>query len=72
MLFRSTGDKVLRAKPYSSQVNNENVYLASGEWNRTYINELALFPNGRYKDQLDASSGACTLLTGSRGRIGVW
>jgi len=71
-IIRPTGDKVLRAKPYSSQVNNENVYLASGEWNRTYINELALFPNGRYKDQVDASSGACTLLTGPRGRIGVW
>jgi len=66
------GDKVRRAGPFSTQVNSNNVYLAQADWNKAYINELALFPNGRFKDQVDASSGACSLLTAPRGRIGTW
>ncbi|MHA1344962.1 MAG: phage terminase large subunit [Candidatus Heimdallarchaeaceae archaeon] len=58
-----TGDKVQRAVSFSKQVNGENVYMAPGEWNQTYINELTLFPNSKYKDQVDASSGAFTLMT---------
>jgi len=71
-VVRPTGDKALRAEPFSTQVNSSNVYLAPGEWNREYINELALFPNSKYKDQVDASSGAFTVLAAPRGRIGVW
>lgn len=55
---KPTGDKVKRADPYSVQVNNGNVILIVAEWNRLYKEELSLFPNGKYKDQTDASSGA--------------
>lgn len=53
---RSTGDKVTRAMNFVSQVALGNVRLVKGEWNRAYIDELCLFPNGRYDDQVDASS----------------
>jgi predicted phage terminase large subunit-like protein len=72
-IVRPSGDKVTRAMPFSAQVNVNNVYLARGEWNNAYMNELTLFPNSKYKDQVDASSGAFTLLTNSgQKRAGVW
>lgn len=55
---RVTGDKALRADPYASQVNVGNVYLLKADWNRDFINEHKFFPNSKYKDQVDASSGA--------------
>jgi predicted phage terminase large subunit-like protein len=60
---RPTGDKVLRADAYSVQVNSGNVLVAQGEWVRDYIEELRYFPFGKYKDQVDASSGAFNLIT---------
>lgn len=59
---RVTGDKETRADPYSAQVNGGNVYMVQAEWNAAYINELTLFPRGKYKDQVDASSGAFAAL----------
>jgi len=70
-IVRPTGDKVTRALPFSAQVNIGNVYMRKAEWNKAYLNELILFPNSKYKDQVDASSGAFTILT-QTGRIGVW
>lgn len=60
---RATGDKALRADPYSVQVNNGNVELLYGEWNQEYIDEMENFPNSTFKDQIDASSGAFAMLT---------
>lgn len=59
---RPTGNKELRADPYSVQVNNGNVILRNAPWNDVYKKELELFPNGKYKDQIDASSGAFNFL----------
>lgn len=70
-LDRPTGDKVFRADPYSVQVNIENVDLMKGEWNQEYINELSFFPHGKYKDQVDASSGAFNSLTAKKKVIKV-
>jgi predicted phage terminase large subunit-like protein len=53
---RSTADKVVRADPFSSQVNAGNVRLVRGPWNKDYIEELRQFPNGTHDDQVDASS----------------
>lgn len=54
----STGDKKLRAEPYSAQVEAGNVYLLRGAWNEDYIDELATFPTGAHDDQVDASASA--------------
>lgn len=53
-----SGDKEARAIPFAAQVEAGNVYLLRADWNDPYINELALFPNGTFKDQADASSRA--------------
>jgi len=55
---RVTGDKELRATPFSTATKQGRVYIVKGNWNDEYYDELELFPNGRYKDQVDSSSGA--------------
>jgi phage terminase large subunit-like protein len=59
---RPTGAKQVRAQPFAAQCEAGNVRLVSGNWNRAYLDELGLFPNGAYDDQVDASSGAFTRL----------
>ncbi|MEX0803327.1 MAG: phage terminase large subunit, partial [Candidatus Binatia bacterium] len=59
---RPTGDKVIRAEPYAAQVENSNILLCRGEWVTEFLREHESFPNGKYKDQVDAASAAFTLL----------
>lgn len=59
---RPTGNKIFRADPYSVQVNSGNVLLVRGEWNHNFIEEHRYFPFGKFKDQVDAASGACAKL----------
>lgn len=61
-----TGEKEVRAEPFSVQVNNGNVLILNGMWNRDYIEELQTFPFGLFKDQVDASSGAFNKLTSKK------
>jgi predicted phage terminase large subunit-like protein len=67
---RPTGDKILRADPFSVQVNAGNVRMVKAEWNLEYVHELTLFPMSKYKDQTDASSGAFADLAKAKRRIG--
>lgn len=55
---RATGEKTIRAEPLSVQVEAGNVRVVKGDWNKEYIDEVKTFPVGKYKDQVDASSGA--------------
>lgn len=55
---RVTGDKTTRADPMSSQWRAGNVKLVRGDWNKPYLDEMEKAPNGKYLDQMDASSGA--------------
>jgi predicted phage terminase large subunit-like protein len=68
---RPTGDKALRADPFSSQVNSNNVFLKRADWNSDYLEELRFFPASTYKDQVDASSGAFNILCSKRKRVGA-
>jgi phage terminase large subunit-like protein len=34
------------------------VLLLAGEWNRAFLDEHETFPAGKFKDQVDAASGA--------------
>lgn len=68
---RPRGDKVYRADPFSVQVNYGNVMLLRADWNNEYINELRFFPFAKYKDQVDASSGAFSKLTEKR-KVKSW
>lgn len=59
---RAVQDKVLRADPFSVQVNAGNVWLKEAPWNKEFVDELKHFPKSKYKDQVDASSGAFSLV----------
>lgn len=59
---RPIGDKFKRADPYSVQVNNGSFILVVADWNMRFKEEHELFPNGTYKDQVDAGSGAFNFL----------
>lgn len=62
----SDNSKIQRADPYSVQLNNGNVMMVVGDWNKDYTDELELFPNSRFKDQTDASAGAFNYLINKR------
>ena len=51
-----TGDKIHRADPFSVQVNNSNVKILKGEWNRELLEELKYFPYGSHDDCCDSCS----------------
>lgn len=53
-----TGDKVLRAELVTPEVEHGRVFLVRGAWNQAYLDEMNLFPDGKYLDQIDATSGA--------------
>lgn len=53
-----SGSKENRAEPFAAQCEAGNVFIVRGEWNETYLDEMCLFPAGKFKDQVDASSGA--------------
>lgn len=62
--YRTTGSKETRAAPVSSAAEAGNVKLVRAGWNDEFLDEFTMFPEGRYKDQVDAVSGAVMILTG--------
>lgn len=67
MAERATGDKAVRADPFSVQVNARNVFIAANCPNiPAYIEELKYFPAGTHDDMVDASSGAFSMLFNRR------
>lgn len=51
-----TGDKEINAGPLATMAQAGQVRLVRGAWNEDYLDELAAFPKGRFKDQVDASA----------------
>lgn len=58
-------DKLTRALPWFSRVNSGNCYLVRGDWNSAFMSECQAFPLGAHDDQVDAVSGAASILFGS-------
>lgn len=67
---KADGSKVQRADAFSVQCNKGNLYLVEGDWNKEYVDELRFFPFSKFKDQVDASTGAYFMLTGRRVVVG--
>ncbi len=61
-----SGDKVTRAEPFASQVNVGNVVMVRGPWNAALIDEMRMFPNGTFDDQIDGCSRAFSELIAKR------
>ena len=59
-----TGDKEVRAEQYAAQVQGGNVEIVHADWNRAFLDEHELFPNGKFKDQVDAAAGSFNELMG--------
>lgn len=57
-----TGDKESRALPVSAQAEVGNVKIVKGPWNGAFLEEIASFPAGAFKDQADALSRAFSQL----------
>ncbi len=70
ILYHPTGDKVARATPFASQVGAGNVFVLHRHWTKDYVGELRFFPHGKFKDQVDASSGGFNRLQRGRIRVG--
>lgn len=64
-----SGDKVLRSDPFASQVNVGNVSMLKASWNQALIEEMRMFPNGAFKDQIDALSRAFAEMDNSMERF---
>lgn len=64
-----SGSKEDRAQPLAAQAEIQNVYLVKGDWNTQFINEASMFPNGQFKDQIDAASRAYYCLLRKRRAI---
>jgi predicted phage terminase large subunit-like protein len=62
---KKTGNKDDEWEPYAAQVQAGNVYLVRGDWNRAFIEEHEVAPNGANDDQIDASAGAFKKLVGA-------
>lgn len=62
--IRATGNKEVRANPFSAAAKNGLVKVVRGEWNKTYFDQLESFPQkGFHDDFVDASSGAFAEIT---------
>ena len=53
-----SGTKEDRARPLAAQAENGNLYVLRGPWLEEFLDEACSFPNGAFKDQVDAASRA--------------
>jgi predicted phage terminase large subunit-like protein len=61
--IRETGDKITRAEPVAAQAEAGNLcYIEGEDWVDAFMAELTTFPGSKHKDQVDALSGAFSLL----------
>jgi predicted phage terminase large subunit-like protein len=67
------GDKFTRAAPVASRVNAGRVSIVRAAWNRSFLDELAVFgPAAAHDDQVDALSGAYDMLSVPKARSEIW
>ena len=61
---KPTGDKIVRARPVSSNAEAGNIVLVRGGWNEEYLDEMEAFgeESESKRDQVDATSGLCKVL----------
>lgn len=57
-------DKLTRALPYAAKCAAGLVHVLNSYWTDAYLDELCTFPNASHDDQVDASSGAWSMLDG--------
>ena len=68
---QESGDKATRFSPFSAQCEHGNVDIVRGAWYDVYCTSLESFPDGKVKDDADASSTAFERLCQFSGAINV-
>lgn len=63
---RPTGPKETRAAAFAAQAEAGNVRMFARNWNKDFVDELAMFPLGSHDDQVDAASDAFNALLGPK------
>lgn len=58
-----TGSKDIRAEPFAAQCQGNNVWMVAGRWNGDFLDEAEGWPQGKYRDQIDAAAGAFNRMT---------
>ena len=53
---KESGSKEARAEPMAAQWQAGNFDLLYGDWNESYLYQLENFPDGKFKDMVDASA----------------
>lgn len=67
---KPTGSKSLRAVPWAVASEAGNVFVLKAEWNKKFLDEVAMFPFGAHDDQVDGVSGAVEYLSfANQGRL---
>ena len=57
--YQTSGDKKMRMHSVTSMIESGFVHIpAQAEWLAQYLHEMAVFPNGKYDDQVDSTSQA--------------
>lgn len=64
--------KVKRAEPVSAQCEAGNVIMLQAPWNEALISELEAFPEGGHDDQVDALSGAFSVVGINKDNFSGW
>lgn len=64
--------KVKRAEPVSAQCEAGNVIMLQAPWNEPLISELEAFPEGGHDDQVDALSGAFSVVGINKDNFSGW
>lgn len=62
--YRPTGSKYERIKPLGSQAQAGNVVLVNGRWIDAFLEEVELFPDSAFDDQVDAVGTGYETLAG--------
>lgn len=62
-VVRPSGEKTTQWRPFLVQAECGNVWIAKGDWNRAWLDEMALVPYGSHDDQADSVALAFNELT---------
>jgi len=65
---RPVGNKDARAKPLARDVRLGRVFIVNDKWTPVFKQQMQFFPNGKFKDQVDAAAGAHLMLEGTLGK----
>lgn len=55
-----SGSKISRAEPMAAQWQAGNFDIMHGDWNDAFLSQLENFPEGKYKDMVDAAANGFT------------